>query len=176
MTRYRPAVDHIAERTREAAADRTPSDLIAALRDTSARSVAATVDDRTVVLGGRGPILAVEWATTRIVDLVVHCDDVSRSVPGREPVPLVRDALAVAVRTLAEALRMQAPGRSVELRVPPFVAVQAVAGPRHTRGHSSERDRDRRRDMVASRDRTSVVRGVRRFRAYSGEWIPRGSQ
>jgi hypothetical protein len=28
----------------------------------------------------------------------------------------------------------RAPGRSVELRVPPFVAVQAVPGPRHTRG------------------------------------------
>ncbi|MGB3287006.1 sterol carrier family protein, partial [Mycolicibacter algericus] len=33
-------------------------------------------------------------------------------------------------RSLAEA----APGGSVELRVPPFVAVQCVAGPRHTRG------------------------------------------
>ena len=34
------------------------------------------------------------------------------------------------VRTLAEEL----PGHSVELRVPPFVAVQCVEGPRHTRG------------------------------------------
>ncbi|WP_062541544.1 sterol carrier family protein, partial [Mycobacterium celatum] len=33
-------------------------------------------------------------------------------------------------RTLAE----QAPGASVEVRIPPFVAVQCVAGPRHTRG------------------------------------------
>jgi hypothetical protein len=32
---------------------------------------------------------------------------------------------------LLEAL---APGRSVEVRVPPFGAVQCVAGPRHTRG------------------------------------------
>ena len=31
-------------------------------------------------------------------------------------------------------LAAQAPGRSVEVRIPPFVAVQAVAGPRHTRG------------------------------------------
>ncbi len=134
VTRYRPAVDQIAELTRTAAADRTPSDLIAELRDSEARTVAADVADRAVVLGGRGPILALEWTTTRIVDLVVHCDDISRSVPEREPVPLEREALAVAVRTLAEALRTQAPGRSVELRVPPFVAVQAVAGPRHTRG------------------------------------------
>jgi hypothetical protein len=40
----------------------------------------------------------------------------------------------VATRLLAEILAAQAPGRSVELRVPPYVAVQAVAGPRHTRG------------------------------------------
>jgi hypothetical protein len=38
------------------------------------------------------------------------------------------------VRLLAELLAAEAPGRSVEVRVPPFVAVQAVAGPRHTRG------------------------------------------
>jgi len=35
---------------------------------------------------------------------------------------------------LAEILAAQAPGRSVEVRVPPFVAVQAIDGPRHTRG------------------------------------------
>jgi hypothetical protein len=38
---------------------------------------------------------------------------------------------------LAEILAAQAPGRSVELRVPPFVAVQAIEGPRHTRGTPS---------------------------------------
>jgi hypothetical protein len=38
------------------------------------------------------------------------------------------------VRQLARALAELAPGRSVELRVPPHVAVQCVAGPRHTRG------------------------------------------
>lgn len=31
-------------------------------------------------------------------------------------------------------LRERAPGRSVEVRVPPYGAVQCVAGPRHTRG------------------------------------------
>jgi hypothetical protein len=49
-------------------------------------------------------------------------------------VPLERLALGTAVRTLAEILAAQSPGRSVEVRVPPFVAVQAVPGPRHTRG------------------------------------------
>ena len=69
-----------------------------------------------------------------VVALVVHADDLSRSLPGRGPVELVRPALAAAVRTLAELLAERAPGRSVEVRVPPFVAVQAIEGPRHTRG------------------------------------------
>ena len=42
--------------------------------------------------------------------------------------------MAAAVRLSARALAAAAPGGSVEVRVPPFVAVQAVAGPRHTRG------------------------------------------
>jgi hypothetical protein len=49
-------------------------------------------------------------------------------------VPLPRAALGGVVRALAEILAARAPGRSVEVRVPPFVAVQAIAGPRHTRG------------------------------------------
>jgi Bacterial SCP ortholog len=50
---------------------------------------------------------------------------------GREP---LREALRTAVRFLLEALEQRAPGRAVEVRVPPFAAVQCVAGPRHTRG------------------------------------------
>lgn len=42
--------------------------------------------------------------------------------------------LAAAARHLARTLAKRAPGRSVELRVPPYVAVQCVEGPRHTRG------------------------------------------
>jgi uncharacterized protein (TIGR03083 family) len=82
----------------------------------------------------RGPIRADDWLATRAVELVVHADDLSRSLPSGPPVPLARPALAVATRLLAEILASRAPGQSVELRVPPFVAVQAVAGPRHTRG------------------------------------------
>jgi hypothetical protein len=37
-------------------------------------------------------------------------------------------------RLLAEILAVRTPGHSVEVRVPPFVAVQAISGPRHTRG------------------------------------------
>ena len=42
--------------------------------------------------------------------------------------------LADAVRLTARTLAAAAPGASVEVRIPPFVAVQCIAGPRHTRG------------------------------------------
>jgi Bacterial SCP ortholog len=45
-----------------------------------------------------------------------------------------REALATAVRLTARTLAAVAPGASVEVRVPPFVAVQCISGPRHTRG------------------------------------------
>jgi hypothetical protein len=43
-------------------------------------------------------------------------------------------ALREAVRALLTELAHRAPGRTVEVRVPPFGAIQCVAGPRHTRG------------------------------------------
>jgi hypothetical protein len=45
-----------------------------------------------------------------------------------------RAELGAAVKTTARWLAQQVPGRSVELRVPPHVAVQCIEGPRHTRG------------------------------------------
>ena len=44
------------------------------------------------------------------------------------------ELLATAVRAGLKALAAKAPGRSVEVRVPPYGAVQCVAGTRHTRG------------------------------------------
>lgn len=45
-----------------------------------------------------------------------------------------RTELATAVRYLLQLLAEKAPGNTVEVRVPPFGAVQVVEGPRHTRG------------------------------------------
>ena len=45
-----------------------------------------------------------------------------------------RAVLRDAVRALLTELARSAPGRSVEVRIPPFGAIQCVAGPRHTRG------------------------------------------
>src|SRR5947209_9896394 len=53
--------------------------------------------------------------------------DESRPAPDR-------DALATAVRLTARTLAAVAPGASVEVRIPPFAAVQCISGPRHTRG------------------------------------------
>ncbi|MEV5764169.1 sterol carrier family protein [Micromonospora sp. NPDC052213] len=50
---------------------------------------------------------------------------------GRTP---ERPVLREAVRALLTALAERAPGRSVEVRVPPYGAVQCIPGPRHTRG------------------------------------------
>jgi hypothetical protein len=50
---------------------------------------------------------------------------------GTEP---DRDVVRDAVRELLAILAARAPGRSVEVRVPPYGVIQCVAGPRHTRG------------------------------------------
>jgi uncharacterized protein (TIGR03083 family) len=135
VRRYRPAVELIASSTRETGAGLSPQQLVAAIRAVPDIEAAfADVGDGAVIQAPRGATTARDWLTTRLIELVVHCDDLSRSLPERDPVPLVRAALAGVTRALAEVLTAQAPGRSVELRVPPFIAVQAVPGPRHTRG------------------------------------------
>lgn len=129
---YAPAAAEITALTKRITGDRAPAALLERLRRPVPRPDGVT--DRTVVAGPRGPITALDFARTRLLDLVVHCDDVTRSLPDAEPVTLHRRALGSTVRLLAEMLAERAPGRSVEVRVPPYVAVQVVAGPRHTRG------------------------------------------
>ena len=46
-----------------------------------------------------------------------------------------RTELGEAVRLTARTLAAMAPGASVEVRVPPFVAVQCIPGPEHRRGN-----------------------------------------
>jgi hypothetical protein len=53
------------------------------------------------------------------------------AVAGAAP---ARTDLALAVRGLADRLAATVPGRHVEVRIPPYTAVQCVTGPRHTRG------------------------------------------
>ncbi|MFQ6172075.1 sterol carrier family protein [Oryzobacter sp. R7] len=51
-----------------------------------------------------------------------------------DPDGVDRSTRGTAVRYTLEELGARAPGRSVEVRVPPFGAVQCVEGPTHTRG------------------------------------------
>jgi len=107
--------------------------------------------DRLVVTTHRGPLRLADHVATRVIEVVVHADDLERSVaaergpssasvaaPGRRlgtDAPWLHGAALRAVsRTLAGVLAERHPGHAVELRVPPVTAVQCVAGPRHTRG------------------------------------------
>jgi hypothetical protein len=51
-----------------------------------------------------------------------------------DPSAAQRTTVAAAVRFTLEELESRAPGRTLEVRVPPYGAVQCVEGPRHTRG------------------------------------------
>jgi uncharacterized protein (TIGR03083 family) len=82
----------------------------------------------------RGPIKASDFLVTRVNELVVHSLDLSASLPQLEPITISREALGVSCRMLTGILAERAPGHTVEVRVPPYSAIQCVEGPRHTRG------------------------------------------
>ncbi|MDT3445009.1 MULTISPECIES: sterol carrier family protein [unclassified Pseudofrankia] len=127
----------IADTARSDAAGMSPNDLRSLLRAAVAASrgalTAATVDQPAgqtawdlVATSPGGPIRLGDFVVTRCVEGVVHGLDL-----GLAP---DRDALRVVTRLLVDLLAVRAPGRSVEVRVPPFAAAQVVEGPRHTRG------------------------------------------
>jgi hypothetical protein len=70
-------------------------------------------------------------AKTRIVPIVGRAAVRKRleEGPGAD-----RETSVLAVRFLLQQLADEAPGHTVEVRVPPFGAVQCVEGPQHTRG------------------------------------------
>ena len=47
-------------------------------------------------------------------------------------------------------LTERAPGRAIEVRIPPYAAVQCGEGPTHTRGTPRKCDRDERRNLVGT--------------------------
>jgi hypothetical protein len=51
-----------------------------------------------------------------------------------DPAAASRTTVAAAVRYTLEELAARAPGRTLEVRVPPYGAVQCIEGPAHTRG------------------------------------------
>jgi uncharacterized protein (TIGR03083 family) len=125
--------DRLDEDTRSAAAG---TERAAARLEEAAERLAAVLDaavepDRLVRIT-LGTMRSTDFLVTRLVELVVHSDDLATAT-GID-VPVDKKAAAAVVRLLADALAALAPGNSVELRVPPYAAVQCVPGPRHTRG------------------------------------------
>jgi uncharacterized protein (TIGR03083 family) len=133
---WAPAAEEIAQRDRKGAAGLIKAGIIG--RHESEQVALATALDRLdgdpVVRARRGPIRVSDFLTTRVNELVVHSRDLSASVPTVDPVRIDEAALGIAVRMLLDILAERAPGKSVEVRVPPYAAVQCVEGPRHTRG------------------------------------------
>jgi uncharacterized protein (TIGR03083 family) len=138
VARYRSSVEAIAGSTAETAGNHSGPELVAALHEAIEAAPAALAGPHPPVLQApRGPLRTEDWIETRIIELVVHADDLNRTFPEREPIPLVRSALGRTMRSLALMLADGHPGRSVEVRVPPYAAVQCGLGdpgPTHTRG------------------------------------------
>jgi uncharacterized protein (TIGR03083 family) len=87
-----------------------------------------------IVAAGRGPIRLSDFLVTRCIEIAVHADDLASSVPGIERAVPPAETERFAVRALLDVLAENAPGRSVEVRVPPYAAIQCIEGPRHSRG------------------------------------------
>lgn len=140
VRRYRRDVTMINNATEETTADSTGPELVTRIGDSLDVLETRLVDGPPLpktVDAPRGPSSTVDVIATRIVDVVVHADDLSRSLPERPAIDLQRPALSTCSRTLTTILAGQQPGRSVEVRVPPFAAVQCglgETGPTHTRG------------------------------------------
>lgn len=123
------AAAEIAAREITAAQGRSADDVRALFAAEQARALAELArlgGTDPVVAARRGPIRASGMLRTRVNELVVHSYDAGLA--------LDRSAVKVSVRMLAEVLAERHPGRSVEVRVPPYAAVQIGDGPTHTRG------------------------------------------
>ena len=140
VTRYRRDVEMIMAATLAASVELTGPEVVARLEsaiDDLARRLGAGVRMSQVISAGRGPTTVEDHIATRIIELVVHTHDLNRSLPETAPAELHRSALSRCTRTLASILAGQHPGHSVEVRVPPYAAVQCAIsdpGPTHTRG------------------------------------------
>ena len=133
---WRTAAGEIADRERMAARD-VGREAVIERHASALATMSAALDDQRgdpVVRARRGPIRLSDLMVTRVDELVVHSLDLSASVTDLAPVVIDRDALGIAVRMLTAILAERVPGRSVEVRVPPYAAVQCIAGPKHTRG------------------------------------------
>lgn len=106
IARYRPAAPAIAEATSDLAA--TMEDELAGIDALAARAWAALESATApVVLGRRGPLTRNDFLLTRLIEVVVHGDDLHRAVPIRVPSPLLPQATSVVAETLARAYELR---------------------------------------------------------------------
>lgn len=75
------------------------------------------------------PVRLTRLAPQDLLDTLARIDRAAES--GEPPTD---DDLRAAVKHFLAVLVQRAPGRSVEVRIPPYAAVQCVEGARHTRG------------------------------------------
>jgi uncharacterized protein (TIGR03083 family) len=130
LLRLPAAAAAIDVREKAAAGTSEPSELRAGVRRALAEytKLLDVTEPGRLIAARLGVIRLDELIVTRCVEGVVHGMDLPR------PVEPDREALKITVKALLAALAIRAPGKSVEVRVPPFGAVQAVDGIRHTRG------------------------------------------
>lgn len=139
VAQYAAAAADIGADAVATAAHRAPGELAGIIAEAAREQVGLLGElaarpgaERLVVAAPRGPLRLADFVATRLLEVVVHTDDLARSLGG-EP-DLDRAALAATCRTLTGVITERHPGHAVEVRVPPFAAVQCVEGPRHTRG------------------------------------------
>ena len=140
VRRYRRDAEMIMAATLDAVAGLTGEEVVVRLEsaiDDLAARLEAGVQMSQVIMTARGPTTIADFMATRTIELIVHTDDLNRSLPEIPPAALQRSALGRCTRTLVGILAGQHPGRSIEVRVPPYAAVQCAIGdpgPTHTRG------------------------------------------
>jgi len=131
---YADRAERIDSLTREAESEL--NDIPAAYRerwdDALARLAAFADVDK--VLARRGAARLADLVITRVIELVVHADDLARSLPMLQLTDPPPDAQRLVTRVLLDVLAARHPGRTLEVRIPPVAAVQCLPGPRHTRG------------------------------------------
>ena len=110
IARYRPVAPDIAAATRDLAAELP--DALDGIDALASRAWAAL--DRSlprVVMGRRGPLTADDFLHTRLLEIVVHGDDLHRALRAEGASPLLPHATTLVADTLAGAYELRAGSR-----------------------------------------------------------------
>ncbi|WNB85313.1 maleylpyruvate isomerase N-terminal domain-containing protein [Cellulomonas sp. ATA003] len=126
---YAAGAATIAEVTRSLAADIADDPLthVDRMVEAALEHLAALGPHDRVVVARRGPITLTDMVVSRVLELVVHADDLARSLPERGPAALDPGAVHVAARSLVEVLQ-RAGGPPVRRLHDPMGWVRLAAG------------------------------------------------